>query len=100
MRGRLWVSEFIHEVCNIVIFSIKSSKFFFVQRCQFPIVVGHGDAFEFAGLDALAAVGAFVYVVAGDVAFCGAVENDDLQRVGGTVFGTEIAACAFGGFKM
>ena len=94
------MSEFIHEVGNVVFLPIISSKFFLVQRSKFPIIVGHGDAFEFAGLNTLATIGAFVNVIAGDIALGGTVEDDDLKRIGGTIFGAQVAARAFCWFKV
>ena len=64
---------------------------------MFPICVGHAHTFESAIDGALSAIDTAIHVIFQHEAFCGAVEGDEFNGFGWTVFDTQTATRTRGG---
>ena len=63
---------------------------------MFPICIGHAHTFEATINRTLTAIDATVHVIFEDETFGGAVERDEFDGFGGTIFYAKATACAGG----
>jgi len=92
-------SASFQERSNVLVFSIINLKGYLAECGQFPICVGHAQTIESARLDTLTAIRTTINMITSHKLFGGTVEDDNLERLGWTIFGAQVTARAFGGIK-